>query len=216
MSLTLYIGTKRYSSWSLRAWLPARLTGEPVEERMIRLRQPETSRQVLAVSPSGRVPLLEHGAIKVWDSLAIGLYLDRAFPAAGLLPLEPAALGHALAISAEMHSGFANLRSLMPMDLAASHPGKGQAPGVAEDIARIAALWEDCRRRFGGGGPWLFGARPTLADCAYAPVATRLRTYGVTLEGTAAAYRDTLLAWPLFREWDAAAQSEPAAAPLAR
>jgi glutathione S-transferase len=209
MALTLYIGNKRYSSWSLRGWLAARLTGQPVEEKMVWLRQQETQRNALEVSPSGRVPVLRHEGRTVWDSLAIGLYLDRVFPNAGLLPRDPGALAEALAVTAEMHSGFAPLRNHMSMDLVAQLPGEGRGPGVAEDIARISALWTGCRQRFGAGGPWLFGAQPTLADCAYAPVATRFRTYGVDLDGGAAAYRDTLLAWPLFREWEAAAPGEP-------
>jgi glutathione S-transferase len=209
MALTLTIGNKRYSSWSLRGWLAARLTGEPVEERMIWLDRQETRRQLLQASPSGRVPVLRHAGRTVWDSLAIGLYLDRQFPAANLLPRDAGALAHALAITAEMHGGFARLRDNMPMDLLAHLPGEGRAPGVADDIARIVQLWSDCRHRFGAGGPWLFGATPTLADCAYAPVATRFRTYGVELGGAAAAYRDTILAWPLFRQWEEAAPGEP-------
>ncbi|HKY95056.1 MAG TPA: glutathione S-transferase family protein [Kiloniellales bacterium] len=209
MALTLIIGNKRYSSWSLRGWLAARLTGQPIEEKMIWLDRPETRAQLLEASPSGRVPVLRHEGRTVWDSLAIGLYLDRHFPAAKLLPREADALAHALSVTAEMHSGFAALRNNMSMDLVARRPGVGRAPGVGEDIARIVALWTDCRQRFGAGGPWLFGATPTLADCAYAPVATRFRTYGVAVSGAAAAYRDTILAWPLFREWEAAAPAEP-------
>jgi len=209
MSLTLYIGNKRYSSWSLRGWLAARLTGEPVEERMIWLDRPETRGQLLAASPAARVPVLLHGGRTIWDSLAIGLYLDRQFPQAGLLPHDDDALAALLAVVCEMHSGFAALRNHMSMDLLARVPGKGRGPGVAEDIARVVAIWTDCRQRFGAGGPWLFGPAPTLADCAFAPVATRLRSYGVAVSGAAAAYRDTLLAWPLFREWEAAAPGEP-------
>jgi glutathione S-transferase len=210
MSLTLYIGNKRYSSWSLRGWLAARMTGEPLEERMIWLDRPETRAQLLQTSPSARVPVLIHGGRTLWDSLAIGLYLDRQFPAAGLLPGEADAQAHALSVAAEMHSGFQALRDNMSMDLVAQLPGQGRGEGVAEDIARIVALWTDCRQRFGAGGPWLFGKAPNLADCFYAPVATRLRTYGVALNGAAAAYCETLLGWPLFREWESAAPGEPA------
>jgi glutathione S-transferase len=210
MTLTLYIGNKRYSSWSLRGWLAARLTGAPVEERMIWLNRPETRAALLEASPSGRVPVLRHAGRTVWDSFAIGCYLDRQFPAAGLLPREADALALALAVTAEMHAGFQALRNNMSMDLVARLPGKGHAPGVAEDVARIQAIWSDCRQRFGAGGPWLFGRQPNLADCFYAPVATRFRTYGVALSGAAAAYCETLLAWPLFRAWEAAAPAEPA------
>jgi len=209
MSLTLFIGNKRYSSWSLRGWLAARLTGQPVEERMIWLDRPETRQQLLAASPSARVPVLRHRGRTIWDSLAIGLYLDREFPQAGLVPREADAQALMLAVTCEMHGGFAELRNHMSMDLLARLPGRGRTPAVAADIARIVALWTDCRQRFGAGGPWLFGKAPTLADCAFAPVATRFRTYEVELSGPAAAYRDLLLAWPLLREWEAAAPGEP-------
>lgn len=208
MTLTLFIGNKRYSSWSLRAWLAARLTGEPLREEMIWLRQPDTRARIQAVSPAGKVPILRHRGHSVWDSLAIGLYLQRQFPAAGLLPEDPAAAALALSVVAEMHAGFAALREQMPMDLIARKPGAGRTPAVAEDIARIQAIWEDCRGRFGQDGPFLFG-RPSLADCFYAPVATRFVTYGVVLSPTAAAYRDAIEAWPLFREWAAPAAGEP-------
>lgn len=213
MTYRLVIGNKRYSSWSLRAWLAAKLasgaSGEPVEEVMVWLDRPETRAQILAHSPAGRVPVLTHRGATVWDSLAIGLYLEREVPGAGLLPADAAARAHCLSIVAEMHAGFAPLRNHMSMDLVARLPGQGRGPGVAEDIARIEAIWREARERFGnGGGPFLFG-RPSLADCFYAPVATRFVTYGVELEPAAAAYRDAVLAWPLFQEWAAPAATEP-------
>jgi glutathione S-transferase len=155
------------------------------------------------------VPVLVHEGRSVWDSFAIGCYLDRQFPAAGLLPREAGAQAQAFSVIGEMHSGFQALRDNMSMDLVARLPGRGRATGVSEDIQRIEALWTDCRQRFGAGGPWLFGKAPKLADCFYAPVATRFRTYGVALSGAAAQYCETLLAWPLFREWEAAAPAEP-------
>lgn len=209
MSLTLVIGNKRYSSWSLRAWLAARLTGEPLVEEMIWLDRPETRTAILKASPAGRVPVLKHAGRVVWDSLAIGLYLQRHFPPAGLLPEEADAEAHCLAIVAEMHSGFAALRSALPMDLPGRHPERPRPPEVQADIDRIVALWEGCRDRFGAGGVFLFGQRPTLADCFYAPVATRFVTYGVPLPPVATAYRDALLAWDLMREWAAPAPDEP-------
>lgn len=209
MGLTLVIGNKRYSSWSLRGWLAARLTGQPLAEEMIWLDRPETRAALLAVSPAARVPVLKHQGRTVWDSLAIGLYLERQFPQAGLLPAEPDAQAHCLAIVAEMHAGFAALRGALPMDLLGRDPGRDRAPEVEEDIRRIAALWEDCRARFGAGGAFLFGARPTLADCFYAPVASRFVTYGVPLPPAAAAYRDAAMAWDLVREWAAPAADEP-------
>jgi len=208
MSLTLVLGNKRYSSWSLRGWLAARLTGEPLQERVVWLNRPETPAALLAASPAGRVPVLLHAGRTIWDSLAIGLYLQRHFPAAGLLPADPTAEAHCLSIVAEMHSGFARLREQMPMDLLSRCPGVGRAPGVAEEIARVQAIWEESRARFGRGGPFLFG-RPTLADCFYAPVATRFITYEVALSPVAAAYRDTIAAWPLLQEWSAPTPQEP-------
>src|SRR5690606_20066005 len=127
MSLVLVIGNKRYSSWSLRGWLAARLTGEPLTERMVWLDRPETRAALLAASPAGRVPVLLHAGRTIWDSLAIGLYLQRHFPGAGLLPDDPAAEAHCLSVAAEMHSGFAPLREHMPMDLLARLPGVGRA-----------------------------------------------------------------------------------------
>ena len=214
MSYTLVIGNKRYSSWSLRGWLAAKLAaaagGEAVAETMVWLDRPETRAQLLSHSPAARVPVLKHRGRTIWDSLAIGLYLERQVPAAGLLPEDPDARAHCLAIVCEMHAGFAALRSNMPMDLIARLPGAGRGAGVAEDIARVQAIWAEARARFGGrgGGPFLFGP-PTLADCFYAPVATRFVTYAVPLEPAAAAYRDSVMAWPLLREWAAPAKDEP-------
>jgi glutathione S-transferase len=214
MSYILVIGNKRYSSWSLRGWLAARLaaavSGEAVEEVMVWLDRPETRAQLLSHSPAARVPVLKHQGRTIWDSLAIGLYLERQVPAAGLLPEDPDARAHCLAIVCEMHAGFAALRNNLPMDLVARLPGAGRGAGVAEDIARIQAIWQEARARFGsrGEGPFLFG-RPTLADCFYAPVATRFVTYEVPLAPVAAAYRDTIMAWPLLRAWAAPAKDEP-------
>jgi glutathione S-transferase len=206
---TLVIGNKNYSSWSLRGWLAARLAGIDFEERLVRLSEPGSRATLLGYSPAGKVPILHHGERVIWDSLAIVEYLAEQRPDAGLWPTDPALRAHARSISAEMHSGFAALRRHMPMNLRKSLPGKGRAPGVAADIERVAAIWQDCRSRCGGaGGPFLFGA-PGAADAMYAPVATRLRTYGVALDPTAAAYVETIQAWPLFGEWRAAAQDEP-------
>jgi glutathione S-transferase len=168
----------------------------------------DTKDRILAASPSGRVPVLRHGALTVWDSLAIGEYLAERYPRVGLWPKEAGARAVARAVTAEMHAGFAALRDHMPMDLRARHPGYGRGPGVAQDIARVVAIWEDCRARFGQGGDYLFGGF-TLADAAFAPVATRFATYEVALEGTAAAYRDAVLTWPALEEWSAAARVEP-------
>jgi glutathione S-transferase len=210
---TLVLGNKNYSSWSLRGWLAARLAGIAFEERLVRLSEPGSRAALLAHSPAGKVPVLHHGARVIWDSLAIVEYLAEQRPEAGLWPADPAARALARPIAAEMHAGFAALRRQMPMNLRKSLPGKGQGPGVAADIERITALWQDCRRRFGAAngradGPFLFG-RASAADAMYAPVATRFRTYAVALEPVAAAYVEAIHAWPLFREWRAAALEEP-------
>ncbi len=207
MSLTLVIGNKRYSSWSLRGWLAARMTGEPLREEMIWLDRPDTKAALQAASPAARVPVLKHQGRLIWDSLAIGFYLHRHFPAAGLLPQDEDAAAHCLSVVAEMHAGFASLRAAMPMDLLLRREVSDPPAAVAADIARIQAIWEDCRARFGGHGPFLFG-QESLADCFYAPVATRFISYGVALSPVAAAYRDAIAAWPLFQEWSAPAADE--------
>jgi glutathione S-transferase len=205
---TLIVGNKNYSSWSLRGWLAARLAGIAFDERLVMLSEPDSRSALLEHSPAGKVPVLKHGPRVVWDSLAIVEYLAEQRPAAGLWPADGGARALARSIAAEMHSGFTALRSHMPMNLRRSLPGKGRGPGVAEDIARIGAIWLDCRSRFGSGGPFLFGAA-SAADAMYAPVASRFRTYGVTLDPAGEAYVEAIYAWPAFREWQAAGLAEP-------
>ena len=207
-SITLIIGNKRYSSWSLRAWLALKLTGQPFKEKMIWFDQPGTRAEMLASSPSGKVPCLVHGSRVVWDTLSIGEYLAETFPGAQLWPADKDARALARSVVAEMHSGFGKLRANMSMDLLSRKPGQGRAEGVQDDIDRIEAIWSECRARFGKGGDFLFGA-PTLADCFYAPVATRFRTFEVALGAVATAYSQTIFTWPLFREWEEASRSEP-------
>ncbi len=207
-AFTLVVGNRNYSSWSLRGWLAARMAGIEFEEQLVRLSEPGSRAVLLRHSPAGKVPILKHGARVVWDSLAIVEYLAEQRPQAGLWPADPDARALARSIAAEMHAGFVALRQHMPMNLKKRLPGKGQGPGVAADIARIGAIWQDCRSRFGAGGPFLFG-EPCAADAMYAPVATRFRTYGVGLEPVAQAYADAVLAWPAFLEWQAAALEEP-------
>ncbi len=204
----LVVGNKNYSSWSLRGWLAARLAGIEFEEHLVRLSEPGSHAELLSHSPAAKVPILKHGARVVWDSLAIIEYLAEQRPQAGLWPADPDARALARSIAAEMHAGFAALRRHMPMNLRKHLPGRGQGPGVAADIARIDQIWQDCRRRFGAGGPFLFG-EPCAADAMYAPVATRFRTYGVALAPLAQAYADAVLAWPAVLEWQAAALEEP-------
>ena len=207
-AFTLVVGNKNYSSWSLRGWLAARLAGIEFEEQLVRLSEPGSRAELLSHSSAAKVPILKHGARVIWDSLAIIEYLAEQRPQAGLWPADPDARALARSIAAEMHAGFASLRQHMPMNLRKRLPGRGQGPGVAADIARIDQIWQDCRRRFGVGGPFLFG-EPSAADAMYAPVATRFRTYGVALEPLAQAYADAVLAWPAFLEWQTAALEEP-------
>jgi glutathione S-transferase len=206
--LTLIVGSKNYSSWSLRPYLALAHTGQPFQEVVIALDQPDTAANIAKYSPSGRVPALLHGTLSIWDSLAICEYLAETFPQARLWPQEREARAVARAVVAEMHSGFSNLRQNMTMDIRARKPGQGRAPGVAEDIARIQALWNDCRARFGQGGPFLFG-HFSIADAFYAPVVTRFVTYEVELDAVSRAYRDTVLELPALKTWTEAALKEP-------
>jgi glutathione S-transferase len=205
---TLIIGNRNYSSWSLRGWLAASRSGIDFETELVRLSEPGSHAALLGHSPAGRVPVLRHGERVVWDSLAIIEYLAELCPDAGLWPADADARAMARSIAAEMHAGFAALRANMPMNLRKALPGKGRGPGVAEDIARIGALWREARGRFGGDGPFLFG-RYGAADAMYTPVATRFRTYGVTLDPTLQAYADAVLAWPAFLAWQKEALGEP-------
>jgi glutathione S-transferase len=206
--ITLVLANKNYSSWSLRGWLMLKQVGVPFEEVVVPLRTPETRAAMLRYSPSGKAPCLIHGEITVWESLAIGEYLAERFPEAGLWPADPAARAVARAIANEMHGGFIPLRRAMPMNMRASLPGYGMATGVQDEINRIESIWRETRTRFGAGGDMLFG-RPTIADAMFAPVASRFRTYGVTLGETAETYAKALLALPAMKEWAAAAEAEP-------
>ena len=209
---TVVIGNKNYSSWSLRGWLMARIAGIEFDEIVVPLDRPETQAAIRKHSPSGRLPVLLHRGLAVWDSLAIAEYLTDLKPEVGLWPPSAAARAHARSISAEMHSSFADLRANMPMNIRASYPGKGMTPGVRADIERITFLWRDCRKRFAGAFQkdegFLFGAFGA-ADAMFAPVATRFRTYGVTLDTDAGAYCTAVLANPAMKEWIDAAGHEP-------
>jgi glutathione S-transferase len=211
-TLRLVIGNRNYSSWSLRPWLLLRSTGLPFEEELLHFGLPDWKRRVTAISPARKVPVLLHRldgeTVTVWESLAICEYVARLVPEAGLWPEASAAFGLCAAISSEMHAGFQALRRHMPMNVRKSLPGRGRQPGVAEDIARIAAIWGDARGRFGADGPFLLG-RFSVADAMYAPVVFRFATYDVELGPVAAAYRDTMLALPAMREWAALSAAEP-------
>lgn len=207
--LTIYLGNKNYSSWSLRPWLVLKRTTVAFEEVVVPLYQPTSRETALKYSPSGRLPALRHGDLTVWESLAICEYLAEAFPTFDLWPREPPARAVARAVSAEMHAGFAALRQHLPMNIRSSFPGRGVTPEVQADINRIMAIWRDCRSRFGDGkGDFLFG-QFTIADAMFAPVVTRFRTYKIELEREAESYCETIMAMPAMQEWAAAARNEP-------
>lgn len=207
--LRLVIGDRNFSSWSLRPWLAAKQAGLAFEEIRVRLRCAATKADILKHSPSGKVPCLIDGAgdaqMVVWDSLAICETLAEQAPT--LWPAARAARAEARAISAEMHSGFAALRNAMGMDICASYPGAGRTPEVDADIARIVAIWENCRARYAAGGPFLFGSF-SIADAMYAPVVWRFTTYAVDLPPASRAWMDVMLALPAMREWQAGALAE--------
>lgn len=209
---TLVIGNKNYSSWSLRGWLMARIAGVEFDEVVVPLDLPETQAGIRKYSPSGKVPVLLHRGLTIWESLAIAEYLNDLKPEAWVWPPAVAARAHARAIAAEMHAGFAELRANMPMNIRGSYPGKGMTPAVRADIERITGLWRDTRKRFAGAAPkddgFLFGAF-CAADAMYAPVVTRFMTYGVQLDSDAAAYCAAVLNHPPMKEWCEAARNEP-------
>jgi glutathione S-transferase len=212
-SLTLVIGNKNYSSWSLRPWLVLRQAGIPFEEVRIPLYRPDSAAALATWSPSGKVPALHDGDLRVWDSLAICETLNERFPDKQLWPADAAARAAARAVarsvSAEMHAGFGALREHMSMNIRARRPGQGRTPECLADIERILAIWTDCRARFGGGGDFLFG-RFCIADAMYAPVVLRFQTYGVALEDAARDYAEAVLALPALQEWvaDGVAETE--------
>lgn len=203
----LTLSSKTYSSWSLRGWLLCRLAGLEVEEERVAMDDPQNRAELLLLSPSVLVPRLTHEGASVWDTLAIAEYLNECFPKAGMYPADRIARAHCRSISGEIHSGFSNLRSALPMNLRVRHERFPVFSGAKPDIERIEAIWEDCLARY--GGPFLFGARPGIADAMYAPVASRFVTYAVALSAPAAAYRDAVMAWEPMQEWIRAAFAEP-------
>ena len=209
---TLVIGNKNYSSWSMRPWVLMKQLGIAFEEKRLRFHSEEWDAEIERWSPSRLVPVLLHRGLAVWESLAIGEYLNDLKPEAGFWPAAAAARAHARSISCEILAGFAELRSNMPMNIRASYPGKGLTPAVRADIERITGLWRDCRKRFAGAVPkddgFLFGGF-SAADAMYAPVVTRLRTYGVTVDSDTDAYCKAVLALPAMKEWIDAAKNEP-------
>lgn len=210
MSLTLVIGNKNYSSWSLRPWLAMKQAGLAFDEVRIPLSRPDTSTQILRYTPSGRVPCLIDGALTVWDSMAICEYVNEQYGGGSLWPHDVGRRARARSVAAEMHSGFAALRTHLPMDIRARRPDLGEAAlaraQVAAEVARIHGVWSECLRS--SGGPFLFGEF-SIADAFFAPVVTRFRTYAVPLPALLTRYSDAVFALPAMQQWVAAATIEP-------
>jgi glutathione S-transferase len=208
LALKLVIGNKNYSSWSFRPWIGMRAAGIAFEDEVISLNAADFKPRLLQLSGTGKVPVLIDGEVRVWESLAILEYLAEKYPDAGLWPGEPRARAHARAIAAEMHAGFVPLRRHCPMNMWRPVKKRDLPAEVAANVARIDAMWTDCRSRFGRGGPFLFG-RFGAADAMYAPVVARFHTYGIGVSPSARAYMDALMALPAWAEWLAAARKEP-------
>jgi len=203
----LIVGNRNYSSWSLRPWLFLRQFGLAFATEVIALDTADFRRQVAAVSPTLRVPVLLDGDTSVWDSLAICLYASERWPGLVAWPVDPSARAMAMAVTAEMHSGFAALRTHCPMNIRRSVVGYALPALALADVDRVLAIWREARGRFGSGGDFLFGGF-SLADAFYAPVVTRLLTYGLPLAGVERAYVEAVMALPAMREWCSAARAE--------
>jgi glutathione S-transferase len=211
-TLSLVIGNKSWSSWSLRPWLVLRRFGIPFKEINIRLREADSKVAILAYSPAGKVPALLDGDLLIWDSLAIIEYVAELFPDRAVWPRDRIARGIARAVSAEMHSGFQQLREVCSMDLFASKPMETFPEGVEHNIRRIVQIFRDCRVKYGQSGTFLFGEF-SAADAMYAPVCSRFRTYVPDLkrfgdDGTTAAYIETIFAMPEMEAWASGARVE--------
>jgi glutathione S-transferase len=206
--LTLVIGNKNYSSWSMRPWCVLTHFKIPFKEILIPLRQPDSKEKLMKYSPSGKVPVLLHDKITVWESLAICEYIADLYPKKNLWPKNKQARAVARAVSCEMHAGFIKLRKNCPVDVRNSKPMDVIPPEVQADITRITKIWEDCRKRYGKGGDFLFGSF-SIADAMFAPVVWRFRTYGVKLSGVAEQYYQSMLALPVMNTWLTAAIKEP-------
>jgi glutathione S-transferase len=203
----LTISSKNYASWALRGWLLCRMAGLEFEEKIMPSDDPSTRAELLLTSPSFLMPCLQHEGVKVWDTLAIAEYLNEIRPEAQLLPADRGARAHCRAICGEMHAGFSNLRSALPMNLKAYFPEFKVGAGAQADIDRIVTIWRDCFSIY--RGPYLFGNLLTTADAMYAPVCTRFLTYDVKLDGRCSAYCDRIMALPDMIEWVEAARIEP-------
>ena len=204
---TLTISSKNYSSWSLRGWLIAKMSGLDFEEVKVSTDTADNRAELLLLSPSILVPSLHHNKIKVWDTLAIGEYLNEIAPKQNLLPTNPVHRAHCRAICGEMHSGFTALRSSLPMNIKARIQLTQVWSKAQLDIDRILEIWADCLKTY--KGPYLFGKTPCMADAMYAPVVTRFATYGIALDPLFEQYSKQILSMPFMKEWTADALKEP-------
>ena len=207
MKTKLIIGNKNYSSWSLRSWLLLKEVGIPFEEHRIALDTPTATNDIKCFSAAGCVPVLQLDDLVVWDTLAIAETVAEYWPEKNFWPTDPAARAHARAICAEMHSGFPNLRSCMPMNCRAMGRKVPLPDELGDDIDRIIAIWAECHRKYGDLGSWLFGDF-SVADAMFAPVVLRFRTYGINLPESAGFYPHRLLESEAMQEWLLAAESE--------
>jgi glutathione S-transferase len=207
MTLMLYVGSKRYSSWSLRPYVALAHTGLAFETTTILLDRETTRAEIAKVTPAGRLPVLYHDGLVIWDSLAICEYLNELAPDAQLWPADRAKRARARSICAEMHAGFSPLRSNMPMDIGEVRTGQGHTPEALADVRRVTEIWRDALA--GSGGPFLFGGF-SIADAMFAPVTTRVLTYGVELDAACRAYVDAVAALPAMAAWRRDAATEPA------
>ena len=203
----LTISSKNYGAWALRGWLMCKLAGLDFAEKVISPDDPAMKAEMLLLSSSMLVPSLQHGTVKVWDTLAIGEYLHEIKPKAGLLPADIQARAHCRAISGEMHSGFSAMRGSLPMNIKGRFPNFKIWSRAQTDIDRVIAIWRECLKDH--GGPFLFGKQPCIADAMYAPVVTRFLSYDVTLDRDCAAYCKRIMELPAMQEWVAAAKQEP-------
>jgi glutathione S-transferase len=205
--LHLIIGNRNYSSWSLRPWLAMTMAGLDFDETLIQLDTPDTKKRIAEHTGAGRVPILRHGNVTIWETLAILEYLAETFHDKSFWPAAKAARAMARAVSNEMHAGFSSLRNACPMNLRRPKKPIMLNDAIRTDVARIEDIWRDCRQAYGKGGEFLFG-NFSIADAMFAPVVTRFETYAIAVSADTRAYMDTLLATPAFLEWKAAALKE--------
>lgn len=202
----LTLSSKNYGAWSLRGWLMLKFSGLAFTEHVLPPDDVDSRAELLLLSSSILVPSLQHDGVKVWDTLAIGEYLHEVKPKAGLLPADRAARAHCRAICGEMHSGFASMRSSMPLNIKAHFPKFKTWSRAEADVQRIVQIWDECLAQY--GGPFLFGAKPCMADAMYAPVVSRFKTYDIALNEACAAYCVSVWTLPAMQEWVAASLLE--------